>query len=165
MKLFLISFASLFSFLGFGQKVRNSDYERMLNRLLIHKVPTIELAKIDTTDKKTIYLDAREEDEYLVSHIPNAKFVGYKKFSLDSVESVNKSSKIIVYCSVGYRSGSIAKKLIKDGFTNVQNLYGGLFEWNNQGLPLVDSSGNPTPKIHTYNKKWSKWVEKGEKVY
>jgi 3-mercaptopyruvate sulfurtransferase SseA len=80
------------------------------------------------------------------------------------MSSIPKDTEIIVYCSVGFRSGSVAKKLIKNGYTNVLNLYGGLFEWSNQELPLVDNDGKPTLKIHTYNKKWGKWVEKGEKV-
>jgi len=33
-----------------------------------------------------------------------------------------------VYCSLGIRSEVIAKKLKKAGYTNVFNLYGGIFE-------------------------------------
>lgn len=165
MRVVLISIASIINFLGFGQSVGDSDYEKMLNRLLIHNVPTINVEKIDTSNKQIIYLDAREEEEYNVSHIESAKFVGYKNFSIDSIQSIPKDTEIIVYCSVGFRSGSVSKKLIKNGFTNVLNLYGGLFEWSNQELPLVDINGNSTNKIHTYNKKWSKWVKKGEKVH
>ncbi len=165
MKKMLISFSTFFSLLGFGQQVENSAYEKMLNRLLIHKVPTTEVAKIDTANKQVLYLDAREEEEFNVSHVANAKWVGYKKFSIDSMSAIPKDTEIIVYCSVGFRSGSVTKKLIKSGFTNVLNLYGGLFEWSNQELPLVDSIGNPTPKIHPYNKKWGKWITKGEKAY
>jgi rhodanese-related sulfurtransferase len=164
MRKVLISLSSIISFLGFGQQVESSAYEKMLNRLLIHKVPQTEVSKIDITNKEVIYLDAREEVEYNVSHVENAMFVGYKKFSLDSMQSIPKDTEIIVYCSVGFRSGSVSKKLIKNGYTNVLNLYGGLFEWSNQELPLVDNNGKPTLKIHTYNKKWGKWIEKGEKV-
>jgi rhodanese-related sulfurtransferase len=165
MRTILISIASIISFLGFGQSVGDSDYEKMLNRLLIHNVPQTEVSKIDTANKQILYLDAREEEEFNVSHVANAKWVGYKKFSIDSMSSIPKDTEIIVYCSVGFRSGSIAKKLIKNGYTKVLNLYGGLFEWSNQELPLVDSVGKPTSKIHPYNKKWGKWIKKGEKSY
>ena len=55
----------------------------------------------------------------------------------------------------------------KAGFSNVYNLYGSIFEWANQGHRLVDKGGQPTFKLHTYNKKWSKWVDnaKIEKVW
>lgn len=164
MRAVLISITSILGFLGFGQQVENSAFEKKLNRLLIHDVPRTDVSKIDTTNKGLLYLDAREVEEYNVSHVENAKFVGYKNFSLDSLQSIPKDTEIIVYCSIGFRSGSVSKKLIKDGFTNVLNLYGGLFEWSNQELPLVDNEGKPTLKIHTYNKKWGKWIENGEKV-
>jgi hypothetical protein len=30
---------------------------------------------------------------------------------------------------------------------------------------VVDPSGKPTEKVHTYNKEWSRWLWNGEKVY
>tara|TARA_B110000037_G_scaffold55184_1_gene67558 strand:+ start:1009 stop:1173 length:165 start_codon:yes stop_codon:yes gene_type:complete len=51
-------------------------------------------------------------------------------------------------------------------YTNVSNLYGGLFEWSNQEMPLVSRSNNySTVKIHPYNEKWGKWIRVGEKSY
>ena len=52
------------------------------------------------------------------------------------------------------------------GYTNVSNLYGDLFEWSNQEMPLVTSSNNDsTVKIQPYNEKWGKWIIVGEKSY
>jgi rhodanese-related sulfurtransferase len=42
---------------------------------------------------------------------------------------------------VGYRSEKVTEKLQKAGFTQVSNLYGGIFEWVNQGYPIVNQSG------------------------
>ncbi|MBU2047030.1 MAG: rhodanese-like domain-containing protein, partial [Bacteroidetes bacterium] len=64
-----------------------------------------------------------------------------------------------------YRSEKIAEKLIHDGYKNVFNLYGGIFEWGNEGNPIYKDNGIQTTEIHTYNKKWAKWVERGTKVY
>jgi len=71
----------------------------------------------------------------------------------------------VVYCSVGVRSEIIAHRIIEKGYTNVYNLYGGIFEWKNNGFQVMDTLGNTTEKVHTYNKEWSKWLTKGEKVY
>ena len=71
-----------------------------------------------------------------------------------------------MYCSVSCRSEKISERLIKMGYTNVSNLYGGLFEWSNQEMPLVSRSNNySTVKIHPYNEKWGKWIRVGEKSY
>ena len=77
----------------------------------------------------------------------------------------NKNAKIVVYCSLGIRSEIVADKLIKQGYTNVYNLYGGIFEWKNNNYNVIDTLGNTTEKVHTFNKDWSKWLFKGEKVY
>lgn len=111
-----------------------------------------------------VFLDAREAEEYAVSHIPGAVWVGYDDFDLARTNTFDKDAKIVVYCSVGYRSERIARKLQKAGFTNVSNLYGGIFHWVNEDNQVVDANG-PTKRVHTYNAKWSKWLLKGEKVH
>lgn len=115
-----------------------------------------------------ILLDSREPKEYKVSHINNAICVGYDHFNIkETIKKlpVNKNTKIIVYCSLGIRSEDIAEKLKKIGYTNIYNLYGGIFEWKNQGNQVVNKQQNTTEKIHTFNKEWSKWLLKGEKIY
>ncbi|MBC8047867.1 MAG: rhodanese-like domain-containing protein, partial [Fimbriimonadaceae bacterium] len=79
--------------------------------------------------------------------------------------SISNDEKIVVYCSVGYRSEKITEKLIAAGYTNVSNLYGGIFEWMNQENNIVDANGELTNKIHAYSKIWGVWLSEGEKVY
>ncbi len=81
------------------------------------------------------------------------------------VEKLNKDSPIIVYCSVGYRSERVGEKLKSAGFKNVKNLYGGIFQWVNEGHPVVNKKDHWTDSVHTYNKNWSQWLTKGIKVY
>lgn len=75
-----------------------------------------------------------------------------------------KFALVIVYCSVGYRSERIGEKLQDAGFINVQNLYGGIFKWVNEGMPVYNSIG-PTKQVHGYSRSWGVWLQKGEKVY
>ncbi|WP_408034045.1 rhodanese-like domain-containing protein [Tenacibaculum sp. 1_MG-2023] len=113
-----------------------------------------------------IILDAREPKEFEVSHIKNAMCVGYDFFNLENTLKKlpkNKNTKIVVYCSLGIRSEDIAEKLQKENYTNVFNLYGGIFEWKNKGNTIVNPQNNPTEKVHAFNKEWSKWLHKGEK--
>ena len=100
-----------------------------------------------------------------MSHLKDAKHVGYNNFEMKSVKDIPLDQSIVVYCAVGYRSEKIAEKLVKAGYKNVSNLYGGIFEWVNEGNPVYDASGKPTAKIHTYSSNWAIWVHKGEKVY
>ncbi|MBU2062476.1 MAG: rhodanese-like domain-containing protein [Bacteroidetes bacterium] len=129
-------------------------------------VPYIQVAELK--DKKNlIYLDAREPKEYQVSHIKNALFVGYDDFKSEIVTSKikDKSTAIVVYCSIGVRSENIGEKLQQLGYTNVYNLYGGIFKYKNEGGTVYNLQNKPTDSVHTYNKKWSKYLTKGNKVY
>lgn len=134
----------------------------MLDTLLKHTVKEIS-PKNAAGKKKAIFLDARKPEEYNVSHIAKAIRVGYNDFTINKVPA-NKNSPIIVYCSVGYRSEKISEKLISAGYENVQNLYGGIFEWVNEGYPVQDSTGR-TSNVHAFNKDWGKWLQAGNKKY
>lgn len=164
--LFILSAVSLQS-CKFTNKVENPKYERMLERRLLPiNAPYILVSKVDKeVQAKATFLDAREKEEYQVSHIKNAQWIGYKDVDLSGLESLPKDTPIIVYCSVGYRSGKVTKQLMDKGFTDVKNLYGGIFEWSNQGKPLVDLKGDNTLNVHPYNERWGRWITKGVKVY
>jgi rhodanese-related sulfurtransferase len=145
-------------------QVKNAKYEFLLNRMLSRSVPIITIPKA-AAETDVLFLDAREPAEYSVSHISNAVCVGYDHFNADLLKTYPKNKKIVVYCSMGMRSEKIGEKLLKLGYTNVQNLYGGLFEWVNDGHSVVDIKAQPTNKVHAYGLIWGIWLDKGEKVY
>ena len=144
--------------------MQSKSYELMLNTLLSHSVPELSVSDLDTV-QHAVLLDAREKNEFEVSKIENAQWVGYDDFSLDRVKDIPKDEEIIVYCSVGYRSEKVSEQLIEAGFTNVHNLYGGIFEWKNQGKVVVDSTNAETERVHAYSRVWGIWLKRGEKVY
>ena len=122
-----------------------------------------ELAK----DENLIILDTREKEEYDVSRIPGAIWVGYKEFNLDQIKSklIKSDTSIVVYCSVGVRSEDIGENLLEAGYSDVRNLYGGIFEWKNKGNAVVDPTGQSTENVHAYSKYWGKLLTEANKVY
>ncbi len=154
----------MFSFLQAPAQVQSNAYNLTLKTLLSHSIPEVSVSQVKGM-KNVLLLDAREWNEYQVSHIENAKYVGYDQFQLETLRTIDKKQRIVVYCSVGYRSEKISEKLKQAGFTDVSNLYGGIFEWVNQSNPVVDSKGKATENIHAYNKTWGVWLSKGVKVY
>lgn len=156
----------LIIFIAFSTNAQNSLSE-LLDKFNDKSIPYISVQELAMPKTKAIILDAREIKEYNVSHLKNAVCVGYDDFQIDSVQNkiLNKDSQIVVYCSLGIRSETIAKKLKKAGYKNVFNLYGGIFEWKNKDFSVYDSNEKETEKVHTFNENWSKWLTKGEKVY
>ncbi len=142
--------------------VLNQKFDEEISRTISFSVPTIGVEELKDIQNEVVIFDARKREEYEVSHLPGARYIGYSEFDPEQLKSIPKDREIVLYCSVGYRSEKIGEKLRKLGFTNVKNLYGSIFEWVNQGLPVVDSNEQPTQKLHTYNHNWSKWVDNKE---
>jgi len=165
MKKLLILLLSFCSFQGFSQKTLNELLE-LYNTRSVSYISVEELRMLQTNQNVTI-LDSREMEEFEVSHIGGAKFIGFNTFSSEAIsaEITDKNAPIIVYCSLGIRSEEIGEKLQKAGYSNVKNLYGGIFEWKNKSYPVLNSKAKETDSIHTFSKAWSKWLTKGIKVY
>lgn len=157
--LFLLAFAAR------GQ----ASLDQLLSRYNEQSIPyiSVEELKMLQQNKDLVLLDAREPEEYQVSHIKGAVFSGFSNFSAEAIsESIkDKAAPIVVYCSLGIRSEKISEKLKEEGYTNIRNLYGGIFEWKNKGFPVFDTEGMETEKVHAYSKSWSKWLTNGEKIY
>ena len=130
-------------------------------------IPYISVQELAMPKTKAHILDTRETKEYNVSHIKNSIHVGYDLFNLDSIQKQfpDKDEKLVVYCSIGIRSETIGETLKKAGYTNVYNLYGGIFEWKNKSFSVYDSENNETENVHTFNEDWSRWLKKGNKIY
>jgi rhodanese-related sulfurtransferase len=137
-----------------------------LDRLNNKTVPYISVQELQAKPEMVV-LDAREPKEFNTSHIKNAIFVGYSKFDKTKVTKKvnNKNTPIAVYCSIGVRSEKIAEKLQKMGYKNVYNLYGGIFEYKNANGTVYNNQKKATDSVHTYNKRWSQYLDKGIKVY
>ncbi len=158
---------SITLFLAFSLSVFSQNkLDKTLKKFNKESVPYIQVEELKEM-QKPLLLDTRKKEEFTVSHLKDAIWVGYKEFALDSVtpKIENKDREIVVYCSIGVRSENIGDKLLKAGYTNVKNLYGGIFEWKNNGYLVYDSEGNETENVHAFNKHWGKLLTNGEKVY
>jgi len=145
-------------------QVNNPKFKRKIDWLLRETVPFISVTELKDKTDDYLLLDAREQEEFDVSRIRNAQHLGFDHPDFSILKEVDKSQAIVVYCSIGYRSEKIGEQLKSRGFTNVLNLYGSIFEWSNRGYPLCDAEGNETKKVHTYNKRWAKWVDNPEVI-
>lgn len=98
-------------------------------------------------------LDARAPQEFAVSHLDGAHPAPTVDEALRHLNGAHKNEPIVVYCSVGYRSAAIVERLAAEGFTQVHNLDGSLFQWANEGRPVY-RDGRVVEEVHPYDDKW-----------
>ena len=164
---FLITIMGCAQSPGSRPTVNSEAFDKKISTTISFSVPVMGVSELKEMKEDVILLDARPQKEYDVSHIDGAKRIGFKKLDESVLEGIDKDEQIVIYCSIGYRSEKVGEKLKKMGYKNVYNLYGSIFEWINQGHEVVDKDNQSTQKVHTYNKRWSKWVEDGkaEKIW
>lgn len=137
----------------------NPAFDTEVASCLRFSVPAIDVDSLRRVQSEVILVDARERREFGVSHIAGAIHLDAARFKTAALDSLSKNQPVVVYCSIGCRSEKAAERLQKLGFTRVSNLYGSIFEWVNRGYPVVDSTGAPTSRLHTFNASWGRWIE------
>ncbi len=128
----------------------------------VKQLQTTELQKLLTSpgNEPAILIDARSKEEFQVSHISGAENLPYNsKDLLKHLKDIKPDSPIVVYCSVGYRSSILVKKLQNMGFTQAYNLEGSIFKWANEGRPLVQGQ-TAVHKVHPYDVRWGSLLER-----
>ncbi len=140
----------------------------------VKHITTSDLAsRLDQPDKNksTLLIDSRAPEEFKVSHLEGAQNLQ----TTDEVKAYLATlpappERIVVYCSVGYRSADLATKIQQAKITQtpIQNLLGSIFSWANEGRPLFTQNlehptqnspeprESPTTKVHPFDEKWGK---------
>ena len=132
-------------------------------------ISSAELEKQLASDELLIF-DTRPLEEYTISHIAGAvqiePDITPEDFTAKFSESL-KNKRVIVYCSVGWRSSQLGTRLedaARDaGAVSIQNLEGGLFGWHGANRPLVNQLGT-TSKVHPYNAYWGRLIENKDDI-
>lgn len=155
--LLLVTITPLLVAQGIGWGIVNARIHREFPE--VPRMQTSELAELlnNSKEQKPLLLDVRTKAEFEVSHLAGATRVepGAEVGKL----ALPKDKPIVTYCSVGYRSAALAKKLREAGYTHVTNLEGSIFRWANENRPLV-RDGQPTDKVHPYNRLWGTLLKK-----
>ena len=85
-----------------------------------------------------ILIDCREADEYAATHIAQAKLVPMSEIAdrLSELEPY-KARPIAVHCHHGGRSKRVVSRLREQGFSQAQNMTGGIDQWSQEIDPNV----------------------------
>jgi sodium/bile acid cotransporter 7 len=142
-----------------GRQLSNAEKRRRILELYhgyqkeLGRFPEITVKELLATMKRgqeTLLVDAREKREQRVSMIRGAVPAGA---FLERLERGREPrGMVVVYCTIGYRSAVLVKKLARRK-VQARNLSGGILMWTHHGRPL-HRKGKLTQKLHVYGATW-----------
>ena len=107
-----------------------------------------------------IFVDVRTAKERQVSIIAGAVDVE----SLPALHLKHPERPVVVYCTIGYRSG-ITTRALQALQIPARNLRGGILAWIAVGGDLVDARLKPSHQVHVYAKAWAAVPDGFEAIY
>ena len=114
--------------------------------------------------RTVVLIDAREEAEFAVSHLPGAVRAASVEHAAALVDGAPAGATVVAYCSVGYRSAGLVAALRARGRTEVLNLEGSIFRWANEDRPLYRGD-LPVRQVHPFDEEWGVLLQAGRRAY
>ncbi len=98
-------------------------------------------------DKRAVFIDAREPEDFAYGHIMGAINIAYDYLPIENLEvfwdsvasEIPRNRPLVIYCSGSEceSSLSLGRDMAAFGWTEVHVFYGGWREWERAELPLV----------------------------
>jgi rhodanese-related sulfurtransferase len=146
-----------------GEKIQWEEVYRTIY-MKFPSVPLISSRQLhfwmtEQQENRPLLLDARSPEEYAVSHLRGAYLAQTVEEALPLIDKFGTDRPIVTYCSVGYRSAALAKKLLEKGYHRVYNLEGSIFQWANEGRELYQGDKRVF-FVHPYDEEWGQLLDR-----
>ncbi len=100
-----------------------------------------------------VLVDTREPHEFQEAHLENGKLVPPGLLGDEiAAAAPDRSARTILYCRSGNRSALAAAQMQALGYDNVASMAGGILAWQEQGLPVVATSGMTPEQRDRYSR-------------
>ena len=87
-----------------------------------------------------VFVDLRDTADFRAGHIVDAMHVPAAKLMNNTgLLEKYRNKPIVLVCKMGQSSGGVGKKLNAECYENVNIMTGGMMEWNNLQLPVVNN--------------------------
>lgn len=104
----------------------------------VHEVGVDEVRERQERKEDFIFVDVREDSEWIEGHAAGAIHLGKGIIERDIEQVIpDKNADIVLYCGGGYRSALAADALRLMGYTNIHSMDGGIKAWRGRGFPMT----------------------------
>jgi rhodanese-related sulfurtransferase len=100
------------------------------------KVSVNEVNSLLTSGQECQVIDVREFSEFDAKRIESAELRPLSNFE-KHLDEIDRSKSVYLVCRSGNRARTAAERLLKNGFSDVRVVEGGMIAWERAGLPIV----------------------------
>lgn len=123
---------------GCGETENNNETQQDMNRQSQEENFEVSAEAVHNkiaNNESLNLIDVRTPEEYNEKHISASTLVPLDTLStaIGTLENLDKTDEIIVYCRSGNRSKTAYDILTQMGYTNVKSMAGGINEWTSLG--------------------------------
>ena len=94
-----------------------------------------------------VIIDVRTLQEWEQGHIPTAGRIDFLEDDFDSIAfALPKNRPIALYCAAGGRSSEAMQKMKEAGFSELYNLRGGFYGWEDAGGTISEAPPTSLPQ-------------------
>ncbi|HHQ69695.1 MAG TPA: MBL fold metallo-hydrolase [Halothiobacillaceae bacterium] len=100
-------------------------------------IPLVDVyrARADLESGQRMLIDMREPSEWQAGHAPNARHIP-AHLARGGLDGISPDEPINLICASGMRSTVASSILLREGYSNVVNVIGGMDAWERAGLPM-----------------------------
>lgn len=98
-------------------------------------VDPAEAMKLIQSQKNIMLIDVRSPQELKEGYIEGSELIPFWDIAKGK-RALPKDRPILLICAVGGRSFALGQALVKNGWSNIYSLSGGISAWKKSGLPL-----------------------------
>lgn len=95
----------------------------------VQSINALELQKQLASTNPPFVIDVREPSEFAAGSIEGATLIPLGTLP-DHLSEIPKDRRVVVYCRSGHRSARAAAFLLQNGYTQIENLTGGMMAWS-----------------------------------
>jgi rhodanese-related sulfurtransferase len=109
-------------------------------------IATIDVREADRRRRedagRPLIVDVREPNEFADVRLEGVALVPMSTFAT-RFEELPRDRPLLVMCAAGSRSAAATAHLLRNGWTDVTNVAGGITEWERAGLPVLRGAVTP----------------------
>ncbi len=103
-------------------------------------IPTVDVREADRRRRdattRPLVVDVREVNEFATVRLEDGVALVPMSAFAERFAELPRDRPLLVMCAAGSRSAAATAHLLRNGYTDVANVAGGITEWERSGLPV-----------------------------